>query len=465
MRKRSEISGWVLIGMGIIMLVVVAISRINEAKQVVHIVDGKNIGNTIAFELKDFLAPAFLMVFGIIILNNDRRNRLERSKLHAENDKIRAEFQFLKAQINPHFLYNTLNFFYSKALPVSDELSDGILTLSEIMRYSLSNEEDDNGLVPLYKEIEQINNFIHINKLRFGERFSVEFNIKGDPSGKKIVPLVLITLVENAFKHGDCMNVNHPVKINLDVTQMNGMVFSVENNKKTGSKDKSHGIGLVNIRKQLDWVYKSNYTLAIRQTEATYIAQLRITYIREEIFFPVNPFMNNLLAIVLSFSILLMLFGIIRGALGSTFWQSGQFLMHKFVEKEWSVLVVFALLAILPITYFKKYRKGGGVVISKYGIEFRAVQLMNLNIDWEDITAINIKPFLSSYLFLIKVKSRKKYMKRLTWFETYFSGNLFSLKKSIRLNTNVLKEDKDYVLSVINKKWEEYKKQREMNRV
>src|SRR6202044_2051335 len=92
---------------------------------------------------------------------------LEQRTFQLEKEKMQADYLFLKAQINPHFLHNTLNFLYSRSLPYSSELSEGILTLSEIMRYSLEKEEDADGKVLLTKEIEHVNNIIRIQQLRY----------------------------------------------------------------------------------------------------------------------------------------------------------------------------------------------------------------------------------------------------------------------------------------------------------
>lgn len=203
----------------------------------------------------------------------------EREKLQSEQRRLEAEYAFLRAQINPHFLHNTLNFFYAKSLGTSKELSDGILTLCEIMRYSLSSGEDEQGNVLLSKEVEHVQHVIRINQMRFSHRLQVEFAISGDVETIRIVPLVLITLVENALKHGDITNAAHPLIIKLAVDEDGRQLhFSTYNKKKKGPKELSHGIGMENIRKRLSSAYKDNCHLNIMDGTEDYTVVLSINF-------------------------------------------------------------------------------------------------------------------------------------------------------------------------------------------
>ena len=200
---------------------------------------------------------------------------LEEQKMQLEVEKSSANLNFLKAQINPHFLHNTLNFLYAKSLPYSPELSEGILTLSDIMRYALSEGNARDGKAPLKDEIEHVWNVIKINQLRFSNTLNVEFTVKGQMDGISIIPFVLITIVENAFKHGDLKNQNSPIEINVEV-QKNSLKFSCKNRKKSGPKELSTGVGLDNIRKRLDLAYGENYHFDIKDDTEFYTAQLTI---------------------------------------------------------------------------------------------------------------------------------------------------------------------------------------------
>ena len=206
----------------------------------------------------------------------DNQKVLEQRASRLEKEKMQADYAFLKAQINPHFLHNTLNFLYARSLPYSTELSEGILTLSEIMRYSLDKEEDADGKVLLTREIEHVNNIIKIQQLRFGNALQVTFSIQGAPEGLRILPFVLITIVENAFKHGELKDPGHPVTLDLCIDEEKKLRFHCVNKKKTGPKELSTGIGLENTRKRLELAYGENYSLYIKDQREAYIADLAI---------------------------------------------------------------------------------------------------------------------------------------------------------------------------------------------
>lgn len=213
----------------------------------------------------------------LVYLRDERKQRkiLEEQKMQLEFEKSQANFNFLKAQINPHFLHNTLNFLYAKALPLSDELSEGILTLSDIMRYALSQGNVRDGKAFLKDEVEHVRNVIKINQLRYSNKLNVQFDVEGIMNGSQIVPFVLITIVENAFKHGDFKSEEHPIAILLRVGR-NGIFFSCSNRKKTGPKELSTGIGLENIRKRLELAYGEQFRFDVREDAVTYTTELTI---------------------------------------------------------------------------------------------------------------------------------------------------------------------------------------------
>jgi two-component system, LytTR family, sensor kinase len=200
---------------------------------------------------------------------------LEEQKMQLEVEKSSANLNFLKAQINPHFLHNTLNFLYAKSLPYSPELSEGILTLSDIMRYALSEGNARDGKAPLKDEIEHVWNVIKINQLRFSNKLNVNFNVVGLVDGVTIIPFVLITIVENAFKHGDLKDQGHPIEIRLEVNGKH-LRFTCINKKKSGPKELSTGVGLDNIKKRLDLAYGKNYSFNIKNEAEFYSTELII---------------------------------------------------------------------------------------------------------------------------------------------------------------------------------------------
>ncbi|RFM35125.1 hypothetical protein DXN04_06935 [Chitinophaga silvisoli] len=222
---------------------------------------------------------SFGYYFAMESVSKEKRLRaMELEKARIEADRLKSEYAFLRAQINPHFLHNTLNLFYAKSLPVSEELSEGILTLCEIMRYSMHTGEQDVDTVLLSREIEHVQNVIKINQLRFSNRLQVVFDISGDINEIRIIPLVIITLVENAFKHGELNNDQHPLVMQLKVSEEDGTIyFSTHNRKKTGPKELSNGIGMDNIRRRLEATYKNNYSLTTTEEADNYTASLWIT--------------------------------------------------------------------------------------------------------------------------------------------------------------------------------------------
>ncbi len=142
----------------------------------------------------------------------------ERMQRDLENQRLSAELAFLKSQINPHFLFNSLNSIYSLAYQKSETTPEAILKLSEIMRYMLYESNDNK--VDLAKELQYLQNYIDLQKIRFGNKAFVDFKITGEVGDQKIVPLLLIAFIENAFKHGVANNPLSPIRllINLDGT-------------------------------------------------------------------------------------------------------------------------------------------------------------------------------------------------------------------------------------------------------
>ena len=224
-----------------------------------------------------FFTSTSLLLAYLNNLRDEKKQRkvLEAQKMQLEVDKSQANFKFLKSQINPHFLHNTLNFLYAKSLPYSAELSEGILTLSDIMRYALNeaNGSDDKAL--LKDEIEHVRNVIRINQLRFSNNLHVNFEVNGVVNGVKIIPFLLITVVENAFKHGDLQKPEHPIAIKLNIGH-DKLFFYCRNKKKSGPKEISTGLGLDNIRNRLDYAYGSSYQLNIKDEAEFYTTELTI---------------------------------------------------------------------------------------------------------------------------------------------------------------------------------------------
>ncbi len=194
-----------------------------------------------------------------------------------EKDKNEAEKKFLQSQINPHFLYNTLNYFYSKSLSLSPELADSILLLSDIMHYSLELKENEYGMVPLSDEVRHIKNIIRINQYRFSNKLQIQFLQSGSIDTVSIAPLILITFVENAFKHAELLDNRNPLLIKLDISSGTQQIyFIISNKKKKGPKEYGTGIGIENARRRLDFIYAKNYSLEIKEDEEFYNASITL---------------------------------------------------------------------------------------------------------------------------------------------------------------------------------------------
>lgn len=202
--------------------------------------------------------------------------RSEKNQQILEREILDARLNSLKNQINPHFLYNTLSFIYTRSLVYSQELASAIAKLSDMMRYSLGDIEAD-GKVSLEKEITHINNFIEIQQLRFSNKLNIVFEKTGNLSGCRIMPLLLITFVENAFKHGDLNDSDRPLTIRLGASEKL-MNFEIKNKKVTWKKEPAHGIGLQNVRSRLALAYPSQHQLMIHDSVEDFTVNLKINF-------------------------------------------------------------------------------------------------------------------------------------------------------------------------------------------
>jgi len=200
---------------------------------------------------------------------------LQNENLNLQNEKIKLEYNFLKAQINPHFLYNTLNFFYAKTLMHSEEAADGIAKLTDIMRYALQTGGAD-GKVSLEQEVEHLQNYIALQQMRFSNKVNINFTVTGNTHSYRILPHILITLLENAFKHGDTLDEQNPISVNLQAIN-NGIHFSIHNKIRVGPKDgPSTGVGLSNIADRLKMEYGDTQFLKYNKDDIFFSVQLNI---------------------------------------------------------------------------------------------------------------------------------------------------------------------------------------------
>ncbi|MDO3628494.1 sensor histidine kinase [Mucilaginibacter sp. BT774] len=198
----------------------------------------------------------------------------EKRAIQAESDKASAELSFLKAQINPHFLFNTLNNIYTLTLMKDDHAPDSILKLSNIMRYVTDDAMAD--FVSLQQEVDCIYDYIELQRLRLGEKTEVEVEISGDIDEKKVPPLILMTFVENVFKYGVSKHHKSSIIIKLDADKT-GINFFCQNSIFPEKNEKRRvGIGLKNTKQRLEHLYPNKHILDINTDNQMYSVKLTL---------------------------------------------------------------------------------------------------------------------------------------------------------------------------------------------
>lgn len=188
-----------------------------------------------------------------------------------------SELQFLKSQINPHFLFNNLNNLYSYAIENSPKTPTIILELSGVLRYMLY--ECKAQFVPLAKEIEQLKNFTQLNELQIEDRGVIQFNTQNIQANYQIAPLILIVFIENAFKHSQSsQSENISININIELSDDGQLYFFCKNNYQAFGNTESlaKGIGLENVKKRLELLYPNTHQLDIQKTDSVYEVELRM---------------------------------------------------------------------------------------------------------------------------------------------------------------------------------------------
>lgn len=198
-------------------------------------------------------------------------------KLQIEKEKIESELNYLKAQINPHFLFNTLNNLYALTLQNSSKASDVVIKLSGLLDYMLYHAKANK--VPVDKELTIVENYIELEKIRYGDRLNLVYEVIGDRKSLQIAPLVLIPLIENAFKHGASNDRSKPsikISVKINSTHLNLSVENTIPEHKTTNTGVSNGIGLKNLKRLLDLLYADNYSLNIDSNDNYYKVNLEI---------------------------------------------------------------------------------------------------------------------------------------------------------------------------------------------
>jgi hypothetical protein len=209
------------------------------------------------------------------IIESEKQKRIKEEAL---KEKVNAELSFLKSQINPHFLFNTLNNIYSLSSKKSDATDDAILLLSDMMRYMLY--ESNVAKVPLENEIKHIENYIALQRLRISGKndISIVFSYDGKPNGHMVEPLLFIPFVENAFKHG--ISYKEPSVINLKLRILEKQLIFESLNTRPKQKDtelaESSGIGLKNLERRLNLLYPNQSKLRYNCENDFFCAKLEL---------------------------------------------------------------------------------------------------------------------------------------------------------------------------------------------
>lgn len=203
--------------------------------------------------INSFMDKIFVAGVAIALNEYDNSQKLKKREQTLLNEKIQSELGFLKSQINPHFLFNTLNNIYSLARKKSDETPQIVIKLSKLLRYVLYGTEMK--FTEISKEIDFLNDYIDLQKIRFDERLKVDFCFNIDDDNAQILPLLMIPIVENAFKHGAAQSTKNSF-INIDLKLKSGMLhFKLNNSFECADIETKKGIGLKNLKRQLELIY------------------------------------------------------------------------------------------------------------------------------------------------------------------------------------------------------------------
>ena len=237
--------------------------------------------NNVSLQIGELLTTSIINLFFILlsvlysIIRDWLKMEVVKRKLTEENLKL--ELNYLKSQISPHFLFNSLNNLYSIALKNDDkETASGLSKLSTLMRFML--DKSDKTTVLLDEEIEYLKSYVEIQKLRFLESddINISFTIIGKTSHFNLPPFLLINFVENAFKHGVDYKALSEINIKIKI-EGNELLFKIDNtNQDIKKPDTDLKVGLQNVKKRLDLIYGNNYDLIIKSDSQTYVVELTL---------------------------------------------------------------------------------------------------------------------------------------------------------------------------------------------
>jgi two-component system LytT family sensor kinase len=266
-------------------LFVVIIACINYLNFVLTFSISTRMGFFSEMQRFDFIGPIWIrqivfnypavIGFALVIKFLKHWHQKQKQTEQLVREKISSELQLLKAQVHPHFLFNTLNNIYSFILNGSDRAPEMILKLSGLLKYILN--ECSQPLVMLDKELKMVQDYIALEQIRYGDRLNLSLHIQGSGKGKMISPLLLIPFVENSFKHGTSRMLAHPwVRLDIEIGR-NFIEFRLSNNKPENfNTHGKKGIGLANVKKRLQLLYPDTHSLIISETEMRFDVFMKV---------------------------------------------------------------------------------------------------------------------------------------------------------------------------------------------
>jgi two-component system LytT family sensor kinase len=213
------------------------------------------------------------LLFGLLVYFLTASYKIEREKKEIEKEKIQAELSFLRSQINPHFLFNTINDIYALTYTRDPRAPDALLRLSAILRYMIS--EGVNEQVLLEKELAYLNDYIKLQAIGLKNNLYFEYSIRGEVQHQLIAPLLLIPFVENIFKHAEIDDPAHPARLSLEITGER-LLLQSSNRSKAKQKDATGGIGLSNVRRRLELLYPGKHKFTLSDNAGHFSCSLQL---------------------------------------------------------------------------------------------------------------------------------------------------------------------------------------------
>lgn len=272
---RTRRYGLVLTGLLGALIYFMAVRYLLEQLVLPKLFDAQNYPTNISFKyyvLDNAYYASIYVVLGLLFFLMENQAYNEKKQAALQQQTREAELQFLRSQVNPHFLFNTLNNIYSLAYERSEKTADAILRLSDLMRYMLYEKKHQ---VAILREWQYISSLVELQRLRFEHELPVKMELNGKADNTSIPPYFLIPFVENGFKHGDFTDSSIPLLIRLTITD-SGWQFETQNKISHKNKDAMGGVGLDNIRRRLEILYPGQYKMDIKEENGLFSLRLSL---------------------------------------------------------------------------------------------------------------------------------------------------------------------------------------------